>query len=53
MDNEDVGQPDETLTPVEQDAITFYGHPIVAARLSDGRIAVFLLWMYQVWTFDL
>jgi hypothetical protein len=28
-----------TLIPVEQASISFYGHELVAVRLEDGRIA--------------
>lgn len=40
-------QQEDVLVPVEQETITFYGRPIVAARLADGRIAVFLLWLCE------
>jgi len=33
--------------PVEQVAIPFYGHKLVAVRLEDGRIAAVLRWMCE------
>ncbi len=37
----------DVLIPIEQDTVTFYNRPIVAVRLSDGRIAVVLRWMCE------
>lgn len=37
--------PDDLFVPVEQDTITFYGHPLVAVRLADGRICSVLRWL--------
>lgn len=36
---------DDVLVPVEQDTIMFYGHPLVAVRLADGRICAVLRWL--------
>lgn len=33
------------LIPVEQDSIPFYGHELIAVRLTDGRIAAVLRWL--------
>lgn len=40
-------QPTDPLIPVEQDAILFYGHELVAVRLGDGRIAAVLRWLCE------
>jgi len=42
--DERAGEPD-ALVPIEQETIAFYGHPIVAVRLADGRIGVILRWL--------
>lgn len=37
----------ETLVPVEQEVVPFYGQSLVAVRLDDGRIAVVLRWLCE------
>jgi hypothetical protein len=36
---------DGDVSPIEQDTIVFYGHPLVALRLEDGRICAVLRWL--------
>lgn len=43
----DNGQTQDALIPVEQDAIPFYGHELVAVRLADGRICAVLRWLCE------
>lgn len=43
----DDNRPAEVLIPIEQDAIPFYGHELVAVLLADGRIAVVLRWVCE------
>src|SRR5579859_6840263 len=33
------------ILPIEQDTIDFYGHPLVAVRLPDGRVCAVLRWI--------
>lgn len=40
-------EPRTVLEPVEQDTVGFYGHPIIAVRLPDGRIAAGLTSLCQ------
>lgn len=40
-------QAQNALIPVEQDAIPFYGHELVAVRLADGRICAVLRWLCE------
>lgn len=40
-------QEQQALIPVEQDTITFYGRPLVAARMPDGHICVVLRWLCE------
>jgi hypothetical protein len=40
-------QEQQALIPVEQDTVTFYGWPLVAVRLTDGRICVVLRWLCE------
>jgi hypothetical protein len=35
----------ETLIPINQDTVPFYGHDLVAVRLVDGRICAVLRWL--------
>lgn len=44
---DDGDMPAEILTPVEQDTIAFYGRPLVAVRLADGRICAALRWLCE------
>jgi antirepressor protein len=37
----------DALIPVEQQTIDFYGHPLVALRLPDGRIVAVLHWLCE------
>src|SRR5689334_21791468 len=37
----------DALIPVEQQTIDFYGHPLVAMRLPDGRIVAVLHWLCE------
>ena len=37
----------EVLAPIEQAAVPFYGHELVAVRLADGRIAAVLRWLCE------
>jgi len=37
----------DALVPVEQQTIDFYGHPLVALRLPDGRIVAVLHWLCE------
>lgn len=40
-------QAQDALIPVEQDAVPFYGHELVAVRLADGRIYAVLRWLCE------
>ena len=37
----------DALIPIEQQTIDFYGHPLVAMRLPDGRIVAVLHWLCE------
>ena len=40
-------QESQTLIPVKQDEIPFYGQQLIAARLEDDRIIVIIRWMCE------
>lgn len=50
--SDDGKQTQDALIPVEQDAIPFYGHDLVAVRLADGRICAVLRWLCESLSLD-
>lgn len=46
------GSGQSLFVPIEQDTITFYGHELVAVRLSDGRVAAVLRWLFESLNLD-
>ncbi|MGH2518021.1 MAG: phage antirepressor N-terminal domain-containing protein [Ktedonobacterales bacterium] len=38
---------DDVLVPIEQDSVIFYGHPLIAVRMADGRIFAVLRWLCE------
>lgn len=45
IDNKQESPIAESLLPIDQDTVSFYGHDLVAVILPDGRIAAVLRWL--------